>query len=242
MSVAGCEFGDLVSIALGVEECHRAFGEVAAVAGLPFVVDVGEDGADEADDGGFVGEDPHDAGSAFHFFVEPLERVRRPHLLPVRPGEGGEGEDLGLGVVHQRADLGEPCGELVADLVPGGGDGVGVGLGEDRAEHRGDHVLMGLGHEGEQVAGEVDAAALMGGALEERRRAATSPACWSEITSRTPPSPRALRERRKPRQNTSSSESPMSTPRTSRSPSAVIPVAITTAIEVTWAVALRTWR
>ena len=64
MSVAGCELGDVVSIALGVEQRHGAFGEVAAVAGLPFVVDVGEHGADEADHGGFVGEDAHDAGAA----------------------------------------------------------------------------------------------------------------------------------------------------------------------------------
>ncbi len=42
-----------------------------------------------------------------------------------------------------------------------GGDGVGVGLGEDGAEHRGDHVLVGLGDQGEQVAGEVDPAALV---------------------------------------------------------------------------------
>ena len=76
-------------------------------------------------------------------------------------GERGEGEDFGFGVVHQRADLREPVGELVADLVPGRGDGGRVGLGEDGAEHRGDHVLMRLGHQGEQVAGEVDPAALV---------------------------------------------------------------------------------
>ena len=49
MSVAGCELGDELSIALGVEQRHRAFGEVAAIAGLPLVVHVGEDCADEAD-------------------------------------------------------------------------------------------------------------------------------------------------------------------------------------------------
>ena len=70
MLVAGCEFGDVVSIAVGVEDRHRAFGEVAAVAGLPFVVDVGEDGTDETDDGGVVGEDAHDVGTPFDFFVE----------------------------------------------------------------------------------------------------------------------------------------------------------------------------
>ena len=42
---------------------------------------------------------------------------------------------------------GEGCGELVADAVPGVGDCGGVGLGEDRPEYGGDHVLVGLGHQ-----------------------------------------------------------------------------------------------
>ena len=81
-------------------------------------------------------------------------------------GEGGEREDLGLRVVHQRPDLGERAGELVADLVPGLADGLGVGLGEDRAEHRGDHVGVTLGDVRQKVAGEVDPAPLVRGALE----------------------------------------------------------------------------
>ena len=36
-------------------------------------------------------------------------------------------------------------GQLAA-LVSGRGYGFGVGLGEDRAKHRGDHVGVGLGH------------------------------------------------------------------------------------------------
>ena len=43
---------------------HGFFGEVAAFVGGPFVVAVGQNGADEADDGGFVGEDPNDSGGA----------------------------------------------------------------------------------------------------------------------------------------------------------------------------------
>ena len=49
-------------------------------------------------------------------------------------------------------------------------------------------------------------------------------------------------ERRKPVQNVSSSLSPMSTPRISRSPQAVIPVAMTTVRDTTWPRASsRTW-
>ena len=45
---------------------------------------------------------------------------------------------------------------------------LGVGLGEDRAEQRGDHVLVRLGDQGEQVAGEVDPTPLPGGAGQDR--------------------------------------------------------------------------
>jgi hypothetical protein len=52
MSVAGFDCGDGSSITAGVELGHGGFGEVAAVGDLPFVVHVGQHGADEADDGG----------------------------------------------------------------------------------------------------------------------------------------------------------------------------------------------
>jgi hypothetical protein len=39
---------------------------------LPFVVHIGQDGADEADDGGVVREDADDAGAAFDLGVESL--------------------------------------------------------------------------------------------------------------------------------------------------------------------------
>ena len=63
MSVAGFDCGDGSSIAGWVDLGHGGLGEVAAVGDLPFVVDVGQDRADEADDGGFVREDADDAGS-----------------------------------------------------------------------------------------------------------------------------------------------------------------------------------
>jgi hypothetical protein len=74
VSVAGVELGDGSSIALGVELGDRAFAEVAAVAGLPFVVSVGEDGADEADPQGPVREDPDNAGASFQFLVDLIAR------------------------------------------------------------------------------------------------------------------------------------------------------------------------
>ena len=63
--------------------------------------------------------------------------------------------------------------------------------------------------------------------------AAFRPVWASEMTSWTPPSPRAFSERRNAVQNAPSSLSPTSKPRTSRRPSAVTPVAITTAWDTT---------
>ena len=73
MSVAGSDCGDDSSIAGRVELGHRALGQVAAVGDLPFVVGVVQHGADEPDDGGLVGEDADDAGSAFDLPVEPFD-------------------------------------------------------------------------------------------------------------------------------------------------------------------------
>ena len=57
---AALDGGVFTSIHGGVEERHRLFGEVAAVAGDPFVVGVDQYGPDESDHGGGVGKDPHD--------------------------------------------------------------------------------------------------------------------------------------------------------------------------------------
>ena len=61
--------------------------------------------------------------------------------------------------------------------------------------------------------------------------AAFRPRCWSEMTSRIPPSPRARNERRNSVQKAPSSESPTAQPRTSQWPSIDTPVATTTARE-----------
>src|SRR5215212_4505739 len=100
MSVAGSDCGDMSSIVCGAEYGHGAFGEIAAIGDLPFIVHVGQDGADKSDYGGLFGEDADHAGAAFDLLVDPLERVGRPHFGPVRPREGGEGQHLGFGVVH----------------------------------------------------------------------------------------------------------------------------------------------
>ena len=51
---AAFDSGDESSIAVGVQQRHGALGEIAALVGLPLVVGVGQDRADQADDGGFI--------------------------------------------------------------------------------------------------------------------------------------------------------------------------------------------
>ena len=62
-------------------------------------------------------------------------------------------------------------------------------------EHRRDHVLVAFGDQGEQVAGEMDPAALVGGALERALEGAPRPAHAGASTAgtraRTPRRPKA---------------------------------------------------
>ena len=58
--------------------------------GFPFVADLREDGADEAQEGGFVGKEAGDAGTAFEFFIDAFERVAgaQAALVVAREGKG----------------------------------------------------------------------------------------------------------------------------------------------------------
>ena len=67
-----------------VEEDQGSFGEVAAVAHLPFVVGLDQDRSGQPEQGGGVGEDADDVGAPLDLLVKPLQqRVGRPDLLPV---------------------------------------------------------------------------------------------------------------------------------------------------------------
>ena len=83
--------------------------EVAAAFG-PFVVLLGQDGADEADQGVPAGEDPDHVGAAADFPVQPFLRVVAPDLAPEFFGEAGEGQDVRAGRVQVFSDLGELAG------------------------------------------------------------------------------------------------------------------------------------
>ena len=55
----------------------------------PFVVLFQQDSAHEAEDGGFVGEDPDDIGAPLDLAIEALDGIVRIDLRPVVFREGG---------------------------------------------------------------------------------------------------------------------------------------------------------
>jgi putative transposase len=85
-------------------------------------------------------------------------------LHPVLLGEGHVGEHVMLGVVHAGAELRPAGAQLVGDLAPDLCRGSVVGLEEDLADSGGNNSVLALGHVGQGIAHEVDAATLPGGA------------------------------------------------------------------------------
>ena len=78
---------------------------------------LGEDRADEADDGAAVGEDADDVGAAADLPVEPLGGVVRSDLPPDLLRKGGEGEHVGAGGVEVSGHRRELVGQGVEDAV-----------------------------------------------------------------------------------------------------------------------------
>lgn len=88
-----------------------------------------------------------------------------PDLAPVGVGEVSEGGQVDLGLTQQVRDGGELPGEQVRDHLDLLADFLLPGLGEDRADGRGDHLGVSFGDLGQGVAHEVNAAALPAAAL-----------------------------------------------------------------------------
>ena len=119
---------------------------------FPFITCLGEDGADEAQEGSLVGKEAGDACAAFEFFVDAFERVAGAQAALVAPGEGEGGKALGEVFLH-------PGGEFGGGGGVGGNDFFEAGLGgeliraiEDGADGVGDggalvqtrHISLGV--------------------------------------------------------------------------------------------------
>ena len=92
-----CQFSVISIISSRLAAGGEYFGSHVAAGLGPFVVLLGQDGADKADDGVAVREDPDDVGPPPDFLVQPFLRVARPDLAPDLAGKGGEREDVVCG-------------------------------------------------------------------------------------------------------------------------------------------------
>jgi hypothetical protein len=91
-------------------------------------------------------------------------------LGPVLLGEGHVGEDVLLGLVQQRGELGQLGADLVGDLAPLRLSGVGMILGEGGGDERRHHASPALAGMSQGVAHEMHPAALPGSAEHARDR------------------------------------------------------------------------
>jgi hypothetical protein len=107
-------------------------------AGFPFFAGFGQEGGDEAQEGGFVGKEAGDAGAAFDFLVHAFERVGRAHFLLVRGGQGKNREALRQVFLQPGGEVGRAFGVVGDDLLEPQFGGGAAGRVEDAADGAGD--------------------------------------------------------------------------------------------------------
>ena len=107
-------------------------------SGLPFVAGLGEEGTDQAQERGFVGEDPDNAGAALKFHVHSFQGVGGAQSALVRHREGKASEALGQVFFHPSRELGCRLGVGGDDFFEPGLGAEAVGTVEDRANGLGD--------------------------------------------------------------------------------------------------------
>jgi hypothetical protein len=103
----------------------------------PFIVLLEQDGADESNDCGLVGEYANDIRPAFDLAVRAFDWIGRVQLYPVWRSKIHVGENVLLGLVHECGELWQTWPHLFRDLAPlcfCGSFGV---LCEDRADEGG---------------------------------------------------------------------------------------------------------
>jgi hypothetical protein len=92
--------------------------------------------------------------------VNPLQQVGAPDLAPVVLGEVAECQHVFLGLMHERSGLGEALRQRGGQIIPARLDLRSGFLGEHAAQGSGDHALVCFQDALQQVAGEMDTAAL----------------------------------------------------------------------------------
>ena len=112
-------------------DCHGGQADGGIVADLgqgfqrhvttlqgPLVVLLEQQGADQAIDSRFIGEDADDVGTAFDLTVEALQRIGAGDLPPVLLRKAHVRQHIVLGVIHQPGDLREALPKLIGHRSP----------------------------------------------------------------------------------------------------------------------------
>ena len=73
---------------------HAFGGEHAAALQLPVLVLLQQHCPHQPGDGGVIRKDAHEPGTAFDFFIDPLQQVGALDLAPVVLGEVAEGQHV----------------------------------------------------------------------------------------------------------------------------------------------------
>lgn len=73
---------------------------------FPFLAELGEEGADQAQPGGFIGEEAGNAGAAFEFPVDAFERVAGAQAALMLAREGETVQPWGRFFIIHAASLG----------------------------------------------------------------------------------------------------------------------------------------
>lgn len=112
-------------------------------SGEPFLVDFTEESGDEAEQGGFVGKEGSDAGSAFEFLIDTFDGIAGSQAALVGAREGEDGEGLRDVFLHPGGEFGSGLGvggNEVIEAGLGGGEIRAVKDGADICGHTGAHV------------------------------------------------------------------------------------------------------
>ena len=137
-------------------------------SGFPVVAGLGQKGGDQAQEGGFIGEDAGHPGAAFEFLVDAFQRVGGAHALLVGGGEHEHREALRQIFLQPGRAFGRALGvvgdEFLEPLFGGGA----TGAVEDAAEGPGDlGALLQARDVSRGVLLEVELAALPGDGPED---------------------------------------------------------------------------
>ena len=127
---------------------------------------LGEDAADETDDGPLVWENTDHVSPALDLLIESFLGVVAPYLTPVLLRNSEIRQHLILGGVEQLRKARPAWTEAVGDSASGGSSAVGVRLKEHGADRRRDHLLRAFRHQGQRIPHEMGSASLPTRTLE----------------------------------------------------------------------------